>query len=74
MNFCASRPCFIDYLFLTSDFRQVARRNFHNFSHSLSTAAFAAGIFMAWCIGIKICEPNFYAVAKLFPLPAIWPL
>ena len=28
MNFCALRPSFIDHLFLTSDFRQVPRRNF----------------------------------------------
>ena len=27
MNFCALRPCFIDHFFLTSDFRQVPRRN-----------------------------------------------
>ena len=26
-NFCALRPCFVDRLFLTSDFRQVPRRN-----------------------------------------------
>ena len=31
MNFCARRPCFIDHLFLTSDFRQVPRRNFPQF-------------------------------------------
>ena len=28
MNFCALRPCFIDHLFLASDFRQVPRRKF----------------------------------------------
>ena len=28
VNFFALRPCFIDHLFLTSDFRQVPRRNF----------------------------------------------
>ena len=28
VNFCALRPCFIDHLFLTSDFRQVPRRIF----------------------------------------------
>ena len=27
---------------------------FSSFSYSLSTAAFAAGIFMAWCIGINL--------------------
>ena len=31
MNFCARRPCFIDHVFLTSDFRQVPRRNFLQF-------------------------------------------
>ena len=46
MNCSAQRPWFIDHLFLTSDFRQVPPRNFLQFSHSLSTAAFAVGIFM----------------------------
>ena len=31
MNFCALRSCFIDHLFLTSDFRQVPRRNLLQF-------------------------------------------
>ena len=31
MNFCALRPCFIDHLFLTSDFRQVPRRKILQF-------------------------------------------
>ena len=44
----------IDHLFFTSDFRQVPRRNFLQFSHFLSTAAFAAGIFMARGIGINL--------------------
>ena len=48
-------PCFIDHLFLTSDFCQIPRRNFLQFSHSLSTAAFAAGIFIAWDRGINLC-------------------
>ena len=39
--------CFIDHFFLTSDFRQVPRQNLFQFSQSLSTAAFAARIFMA---------------------------
>ena len=59
------RPCFIDHLLLTSDFRQVPRRNLFQFSHSLSTAAFAAGIFMACGMGINSCT-------KLSPLPAVW--
>ena len=49
MNFNALRPCFIDHLFFTSsDFRQVPRRNLFQFSYFLSTAAYAAGIFMAF--------------------------
>ena len=39
--------------------------SFPSFSHSLSTAAFAAGIFMAWGRG-KFCVPN-YNVAKNCP-------
>ena len=65
VNFCTLRPCFIDHLLLTSDFRQVPRRNLFQFSHSLSTAAFAAGIFMACGIGTNSCT-------KLSPLPAVW--
>ena len=54
MNFCAFRPCFIDHLFLTFDFRQLPRRKFLQFFTSLSTAAFAAGICIAWRIGINL--------------------
>ena len=71
MNCSARRPCFIDHPFLTSDFRQIPRRIFLNFSHSLSTAAFAAGIFIAWGIG-KFCEPSCSAVMIFSPFPAIW--
>ena len=31
MNYCARRPCFIDHLYLASDFRQGTRRNFLQF-------------------------------------------
>ena len=57
MNFCALRPCFIDHLWFTSHFCQIPRRNLIKFLPSLSTAASAAGIFIAWGIGI-ICVPN----------------
>ena len=53
MNFSARHPCFIDHLFLTVDFCQVPRRNFLQFV-PLSSAAFAAGIFKAWGIGINL--------------------
>ena len=38
---------FIDHLLFVSDFRQLSCRNFLQFSHSVSTAAFAPGIFIA---------------------------
>ena len=51
-TFCARRPCFIDHLsFLLLTFVRFHAEIFSKFSHSLSTAAFAAGIFMAWGIG-----------------------
>ena len=53
LNFCARRPCFIDHLFFTSDFREIFS-NFSHSSHYVSTAAFAAGIFMAWGMGINL--------------------
>ena len=40
MNFSAISPCFVDHLFLASDFRQLPCRNFHQFFHSFTTAAF----------------------------------
>ena len=45
--------------------------NFSNFSHSLSTAALAAGIIMAWGIGINLCT-KFSCCRELSPFPAIW--
>ena len=71
MNYSALRPCFIDHLFLTSDFRQIPRRNLFQFFPPLSTASFAAGIFMAWDIGINSCT-NFLCFNELSPFPAIW--
>ena len=72
MNFCALRPCFIDHLWFVSDFCYVPRRNlFSNFSHSLSTAAFAAGIFIASGTGINLCT-KLLCCSELSPLPAKW--
>ena len=51
--------------FLLLTFVRFHAEIFSNFSHSLSTAAFAAGIFMACGIGINSCT-------KLSPLPAVW--
>ena len=39
--------------------------------HSLSTAAFAAGIFMAWSIGINLCT-KLSCCSELSPFPALW--
>ena len=41
--------------FLLLTFVRFHAENFSNFSHSLSTAAFASGIFIAWGIGINLC-------------------
>ena len=62
MNFSALSPCFIDHLFLVSDFRQLPCRDFLLFFRSFSTAALAFGIFDAWGIGIRIDE---YFVAHI---------
>ena len=48
-------PCFIDHVFLVSDFRQLPCRDFLQFLHSFSTAAFASGIVNAWRIGMNLC-------------------
>ena len=45
VNFCALRPCFIDHLFLTSDFHQVPRRNFLQFFPFLVHCCFCCGNF-----------------------------
>ena len=44
---------------------------FSNFSHSLSTAAFAAGIFIAWGTGINLWT-KLYCCNEFSPFPAIW--
>ena len=44
---------------------------FSSFSHYLSTAAFAAGIFMAWGIGINLCT-KLWCCSELSPFRAIW--
>ena len=43
MNFSVLFLCFIDHLILASNFRQLPCRYFLEFSHPLSTAAFASG-------------------------------
>ena len=42
-----------------------------SFSHSLSTAAFAAGTFIAWGIGINLWT-KLLCCSELSPFPAIW--
>ena len=69
MNCSAGRPCFIDHLFLTFVFCQVPRRNFLQLTHSLSTDAFAAGIFKAWCLGTNLWT-KLWCCSELFPFPA----
>ena len=50
VNFCAVRPCFIDHLCLTSDFRHVPRRNLFHFLP-----------FLAHCC---LCSGNFHGLAQ----------
>ena len=62
---CAFRHCFVDHFFLTFDFRQV--------SHiPCPRLPFAAGIFMAWSTGMKLCN-KLYCCSELSSFPAIWP-
>ena len=65
MNCSARRPCFIDYLLSTSD------KIFSNLSHFLSTAAFAAGMFMAWSKGWNL-STKLWCSSELSPFPARW--
>ena len=44
---------------------------FSNFPHFLSTAAFAAGIFMTWDMRINLCTKQ-KCCSELSPFPAIW--
>ena len=58
-------------LFLLLTFVKFHAENFSNFSHSLSTAAFAAGIFIAWGIGINLWT-KLQCCNEFSPFPAIW--
>ena len=51
----ALTPCFSDYLTFVSDFRQLPCQKFLQFSHFLSTAAFASRLFIAWGIEMNLC-------------------
>ena len=55
MNFCARRPYFIDHLFLTSDLRQVLRRNFLQFFPFLFHSCLCCRNFIAWGLGMNLC-------------------
>ena len=57
--------------FLLLTFVRFHAKMFSNFSHSLSTAAHAAKIFMSWCVGINLCT-NLYCCSELSPFLAIW--
>ena len=72
MNCSARRPCFVDHLFLTSDFRQVPRRNFLQFSHSLSTASFCCRNFHSLSHGNEFVNQIFHCCSELSPFPAMW--
>ena len=70
MNSCARRPWIIDHLWFICDFCQVPREIFSNVSHSLSTAAFAAGFLWAWDRN-KFVYQIINAV-MISPFPAMW--
>ena len=57
--------------FLLLTFVRFHAEIFSNFSHSLSTAAFAAGIFLAWGKGINLWT-KLWCCNELFPFHAIW--
>ena len=57
--------------FLLLTFVRFHAEIFSNFSHSLSTAAFAAEIFMAWSIGINLWT-KLQCCNEFSPFPAIW--
>ena len=57
--------------FLLLTFVKFHAEMFSNFSHSLSTAAFAAGIFIAWGTRINLCT-KLQCCSELSPFPAIW--
>ena len=67
MNFCARRPCFIDHLFFYFWLSSGPTTKFSPFfTHSLSTAAFAAGIFIAWGIRMNLCT-KLYCCSEVSP-------
>ena len=60
-----------DHLTFVFDFRQLPCQYFLQFSHYLSTAAFASGIFMASGIGINLCT-RLWWLNKFTPFPEMW--
>ena len=63
MNFCAICPCFIDHLFLTSDFRQIQHRNSPIFPFLVHCCC-CCGNFHGLRHRNKISEPNCNAVVS----------
>ena len=57
------------FLFLT--FVSCQAGIISSFSHSLSAAAFASGVFINWGIGINLCT-RLWRFNELIPFPAMW--
>ena len=64
-------PCFSDHLTFVSDFRQLPSWYFLEFSHYVSNAACASGIFRVREIGIKLCT-RLWWLNEFIPFSAIW--
>ena len=56
--------------FLLLIFSNCHAGNVSSFFHSLSTAAFASGIFIAWCIGMNLCT-KWWCNFEFSPFPAM---
>ena len=72
MNCSAFRPCFIDHIFLTSDFRQVPRRNLFQFFPFLVHCCLCCRNFHGLSIGINLCTKIVMLQWILSPFPATW--
>ena len=57
--------------FLLPTFVSCPAGIFSSLSHSLSTAAFAAGIFMAWGKWMNLCT-RLWWLTEIIPFPALW--
>ena len=71
MNFCVLRPSFIDHLFFTSDFRQVARRNLFQFLPFFIHCCLCCGNLHGMRHRNKFVS-QILCCSELSPFPAIW--